>query len=59
MQEVELERLNLEYEEDQKYMRKLKEQQQSQYYFDVKLPPTLDPSDINEHSFPSLIGSKD
>ena len=53
-----MEKLRAEYQAEQAYIRQLKQQQQSQYYFDVKLPPTLEPSDFNDHSFPSLMSTK-
>jgi hypothetical protein len=54
-QEELLEELRIEYEEGQDYIRRLKKQEQSSFYFEAQLPPSLNPNDINEQSFPSLI----
>lgn len=52
-EEQEAEILNKKYEEEQKYIRKLKELDAAQ--FQIRVPTELDPSDLNEKSFPSLI----
>ena len=55
-EQAEAEILNKTYEWNQKYIQKLKDLQTRE--FEIRVPTELDPCDINEHSFPSLISEQ-